>query len=46
MAHLKTLAGRRIDECPIDRHMARLRWGCAAVLVLTVGLTSGVRYFT
>lgn len=30
--YLRSLAGRRVDQCDIDRTVRGIRWGCAAVL--------------
>jgi len=34
--YLKTLVGRRVDACPIDNDVRRIRWTCAAVLLMVV----------
>jgi Zn-dependent protease with chaperone function len=36
--YLRTLVGRPVDQCEIDRTVGWIRWGCAAVLAVMIGL--------
>ncbi|MBI1372759.1 MAG: M48 family metalloprotease [Phycisphaera sp.] len=36
IAYLDTLVGQRVDDCPIDRKVRRIRWVCAAVLLAAI----------
>jgi len=36
--YLRTLVGRPVDQCTIDRHVKLICWGCAVLFITTIAL--------